>query len=145
LRARRLVPLALAGAALLAAGCAGRALDAKSGDVNNGKQLFASNCGGCHTLADAGTAGTVGPNLDDAFAAARSPEGGDFNESTVFQITLDQMRLAAPPMPRFDTGPQKLPDSDLEDIAAYVASVAGLPPKSEGGSTGAATGTSTAP
>lgn len=30
-----------------------------------GKDLFASTCGGCHTLAAAGTTGTVGPNLDD--------------------------------------------------------------------------------
>lgn len=30
-----------------------------------GKQVFASNgCGGCHTLADAGTTGSVGPDLD---------------------------------------------------------------------------------
>jgi mono/diheme cytochrome c family protein len=140
----RVLPLALVGAALLAAGCAGRAVDVGSADTNNGKQLFASNCGGCHALADAATAGTVGPNLDDAFAAARSEKGGGFDESTVFQITLDQMRLAAPPMPRFDTGPQKLPESDLEDIAAYVASVAGLPPKAAGG-TGSGAGTSTAP
>jgi mono/diheme cytochrome c family protein len=33
--------------------------------VGNGKDLFASTCGGCHTLAAAGTTGTVGPNLDD--------------------------------------------------------------------------------
>ena len=28
------------------------------------KQLFATNCGSCHTLARAGTDGIVGPNLD---------------------------------------------------------------------------------
>ena len=28
------------------------------------KQVFVQNCGGCHTLGDAGTSGTVGPNLD---------------------------------------------------------------------------------
>lgn len=27
--------------------------------------LFQATCGGCHTLAAAGTTGTVGPNLDD--------------------------------------------------------------------------------
>ena len=30
----------------------------------DGKQLFASNCGSCHTLAAAGTNGQVGPKLD---------------------------------------------------------------------------------
>jgi mono/diheme cytochrome c family protein len=29
-------------------------------------QFFATNCGGCHTLSQAGTTGTTGPNLDDA-------------------------------------------------------------------------------
>jgi mono/diheme cytochrome c family protein len=29
-----------------------------------GKDIFLANCGSCHTLADAGTSGTVGPNLD---------------------------------------------------------------------------------
>jgi mono/diheme cytochrome c family protein len=144
LRLRHFLPLALAAAALLGAGCAGRAVDESGGDLNAGKTLFSQNCGGCHTLADAATAGTVGPNLDDAFRAARTQAGGDFDESTVFDVTLDQMRLAAPPMPRFDTGPQALSDEELKNIAAYVASVAGLPPKPAGGTgpTGAA-GTST--
>jgi mono/diheme cytochrome c family protein len=31
----------------------------------DGKELFISNCGPCHTLAAAGTDGSVGPNLDD--------------------------------------------------------------------------------
>jgi mono/diheme cytochrome c family protein len=149
---RRLLPLALVGAALLAAGCAGRAVDSSGADANAGKQLFSQNCGGCHTLADAGTVANVGPNLDDAFRAARTEEGGDFDESTIFDVTLDQMRLAAPPMPRFDTGPQALSEEELHNIAAYVASVAGLPPEAAGatGATGTTagtgiTGTSTSP
>jgi mono/diheme cytochrome c family protein len=144
LRVRRLLPLALTGAALLTAGCAGRAVDSGSADTNSGKTLFAQNCGGCHTLADAATAGTIGPNLDDAFRAARTEKGGDFHESTIFDVVLDQMRLAAPPMPRFDTGPQALSEDQLKNVAAYVASVAGLPPQGAGGSAGA-TGTAAAP
>jgi hypothetical protein len=27
-------------------------------------EFFATNCGGCHTLSQAGTTGTIGPNLD---------------------------------------------------------------------------------
>jgi mono/diheme cytochrome c family protein len=142
--AGRLLCLAFIGAALLLAGCAGRAVDSESADVNQGKTLFVKNCGSCHTLQDAATAGTVGPNLDDAFLAARSKEGGSFDESTFFQITLDQMRLAAPPMPNFDEGPQKLPEQQLEDIAAYVAKVAGKPP-AETGATGETGATSTTP
>jgi mono/diheme cytochrome c family protein len=117
--------LALIGAAaLLLSGCAGRAADATGADTAQGKELFVKNCGSCHTLQDAATAGTVGPNLDDAFFAARNQAG--FDESTFFQITLDQMRLAAPPMPDFDKPPQKLPEDQLVNIAAYVASVASV-------------------
>jgi mono/diheme cytochrome c family protein len=140
----RAAPLALLGAALLLAGCSARAIDYKSADTSQGKQLFVPTCGGCHSLADAATLGTVGPNLDDAFRAAR---GAGFDESTFFQITLDQMRLAAPPMPNFDEGPQKLPEEQLVDIAAYVASVAGKPVKPAGKQTagGTTAGTTTSP
>ncbi|HYY34701.1 MAG TPA: c-type cytochrome, partial [Gaiellaceae bacterium] len=105
-------------------------------------QLFVPNCGSCHTLRDAATVGTVGPNLDDAFFAARNQAG--FDESTFFQITLDQMRLAAPPMPHFNEEPQKLSEEQLVDVAAYVAAVAGVqqPAQASGGTTA---GTTTAP
>jgi mono/diheme cytochrome c family protein len=139
--AGRLLCLAFVGAALLVAGCAGRAVDPEGADVNQGKTLFVKNCGSCHALQDAATLGTVGPNLDDAFLAARTKKGGNFEESTFFQITLDQMRLAAPPMPNFDEGPQKLPEQQLEDIAAYVAGVAGKPVEAPGATTGATTTT----
>ena len=42
------------------------------GDAAAGKALFTTSCGGCHTLADAGTSGNVGPNLDDDEARPRS-------------------------------------------------------------------------
>jgi mono/diheme cytochrome c family protein len=135
----RLLCLALICAALLVAGCAGRAADPEGADVSQGKTLFVKNCGRCHALQDAATVGTVGPNLDNAFLAARTKKGGGFDESTFFQITLDQMRLAAPPMPNFDEGPQKLPEQQLEDIAAYVAGVAGKPVEAAGTATGATT------
>jgi mono/diheme cytochrome c family protein len=38
-----------------------------------GKELFAINCGSCHTLAKAGTDGVVGPNLDQLLGSA-SPD-----------------------------------------------------------------------
>lgn len=39
-------------------------LAATPGSIGQGKQLFTSRCGSCHTLADAGSAGKVGPDLD---------------------------------------------------------------------------------
>ena len=137
--------LCAAGLAVVLSGC-GTGGYTSEGSQGTGKKLFVQACGGCHTLANAGTVANIGPNLDDAFRASRTEEGGDFQESTIFDVTLDQMKLAASPMPRFDTGPQKLSEEELQNIAAYVASVAGLPPEAAGG-TGATgvTGTSTSP
>jgi mono/diheme cytochrome c family protein len=39
-------------------------------DQEQGKMLFQTNCGACHTLAKAGTDGVVGPNLDDLLGTA---------------------------------------------------------------------------
>lgn len=38
--------------------------------AGQGRDVFTgdSGCGGCHTLADAGTSGTIGPDLDDAIS-----------------------------------------------------------------------------
>jgi len=36
------------------------------GDAAAGKAVFTANCGSCHTLEEAGTSGTIGPNLDDS-------------------------------------------------------------------------------
>jgi mono/diheme cytochrome c family protein len=38
------------------------------------KELFATNCGSCHTLASAGSDGVVGPNLDQLLGQG-TPEG----------------------------------------------------------------------
>jgi mono/diheme cytochrome c family protein len=136
-RARGLRRLALApllGAALLAAGCGGEdATGLEGADTANGKELFVSGadgqqpCGSCHSLADAATVATVGPDLDDAFRQARAD---GFDDSTVFRVTLDQIALAAPPMPaNLVTG------QDAVDVAAYIASVAGKPPAEQAGAT----------
>jgi cytochrome c2 len=121
--ARTLAGLLLVGVAALATGC-GQTGIAAQGDVGQGKELFTSKCGGCHRLADAGTQGTQGPDLDGAFAAARQQK---FKLSTIRQVVYDQIYHAAPPMP------QKLvTGADAEAVAAYVASVAGTGTASEG-------------
>jgi mono/diheme cytochrome c family protein len=137
----------LAGIALLAAGCGTGGLQSGKADRENGKQLFVQKCGSCHTLADAGTQGTIGPNLDDAFAGPR--EQG-FKESTIRNVVHDQIFYPVTNPSGLDVGlngvekkvtgmPAKLvTGDDANDVAAYVASVAGLP---VGGTTGAATNT----
>lgn len=54
----------------------GKEGDASAGTVQvtsedeEGKDLFANNCGSCHTLAAAGTNGVVGPDLDDLLVSS---------------------------------------------------------------------------
>ena len=104
--------------ALLAAGC-GTGGISKAGDPDKGKTLFLAKCSGCHTLAAAGSHGTQGPNLDDAFKYDRRQ---GFKDVTIEQVVRDQIELAEPPMPaNLVTG------ADAQDVATYVALVAGKP------------------
>src|SRR3954465_13818336 len=43
-----------------------------SSNLQEGKDLFVTNCGACHTLAKAGTDGVIGPTLDDLLAPPRA-------------------------------------------------------------------------
>jgi cbb3-type cytochrome c oxidase subunit III len=104
--------------ALLAAGC-GTGGISKGGDADQGKKLFLDKCGGCHTLADAGTHGTQGPDLDDAFESSRKQ---GFEEVTIEQVVRDQIELAVPPMPQ-----DLVTGADADAVAAYIAGVAGKP------------------
>jgi len=126
---------ALAAAALLAAGCGTGGISKGKADTAHGKQLFQEKCGSCHTLADAGTQGKIGPNLDDAFSGPRR-EG--FKESSIRNIVHGQIKYAIEHPSGFVKGPngEELPapgmprdlvkGSDANDVAAYVASVAGV-------------------
>ncbi len=130
---------ALLAAALLLAACQGESTSQAKADAGRGKELFTQKCGQCHTLADAGTNGELGPNLDDAFRYAR--EQG-FRKSTFFEIALEQMRIPAPPMPDFDDpdSNDRLSEEDLVDVANYVATCAGVGRKKPADCTGAPQG-----
>jgi cbb3-type cytochrome c oxidase subunit III len=96
-----------------------------TGDRIRGKELFTKSCGTCHELADAGTTGTVGPNLDYAFVQSRIDGLG---ESSILQVVRGQI---AYPVTTPSTGAPGMPaniveGADAEDVASYVASVAGL-------------------
>jgi len=107
--------VAALGAVLVAAGCGTGGIASKHADQANGQKLFTAKCAGCHTLAAAGAQGTVGPNLDDAFAGDKAQH---FKESTLENVVLDQ--IANPPMPT-----NLVKGQDAQDVAAYVAAVAG--------------------
>ncbi len=117
---------ALAALALGAAGCTNSGANEQSADVVRGKQLFVEKCGACHTLQRAGTKGTTGPNLDDAFHIARVERWGDASIRGVVyaQILYPGAGLVMP---------AKLVEGrDAEDVAAYVGAVAGKPGKDGG-------------
>jgi mono/diheme cytochrome c family protein len=120
---RLFVAAALVALTALAAGCGTEGLP-DEGNASRGKEVFTSaegQCGACHELADAGTKGQVGPNLDEAFAASRE-EG--FKKSTIAAVVLDQIYY-----PTAGSGmPAKLVEGeDAEAVANYVADVAGDP------------------
>jgi cbb3-type cytochrome c oxidase subunit III len=82
--------------------------EAQAVSGTNGKQIFITKCGGCHTLKDAGTTGTQGPNLDllkPPFARIKSQviKGGGI-------------------MPAFKG---VLTDAQINAVAKYVADHAG--------------------
>lgn len=73
-----------------------------------GKALFTETCGSCHTLADAGTSGDVGPNLD-----LLEPEP----ERVEMAIANGGTGTGAMP-------PDLYGGKQAEQVAAYVAAVA---------------------
>ena len=126
----------LAAVAVLAAGCGTGGVASAGGppDTQSGQQLFTANCGSCHTLSAAGTNGTIGPNLDNAFAADVKQ---GFPQSAIENAVLDQIRLGSGELATYSSGklgsfkvgtpmPANIvKGQDAIDVAAYVASVAG--------------------
>src|SRR5690349_19517263 len=126
-----LVLVFLAGTLLAVSGCG-----TTTADPEHGRTLFRDKCGTCHTLAQAGTTGQVGPNLDDAFAAARA--AGEESD-TVEGVVKAQVEFPRPSNgdPAVSMPADIVTGQDLEDVAAYVGMWAGVPgaapPKVPGG------------
>ncbi len=123
---RALGGAAVAGAALLAGGCA-----VKGGENANlivGKQAFVAKCGSCHTLARADTKGTVGPNLDEAFRASVA-EGLTPGRGAIRGTVEQQIKL---PNPEGAMPKELVKGQTARDIAAYVAQAAAAPGKDTG-------------
>jgi cbb3-type cytochrome c oxidase subunit III len=140
-------------AALAAAGCGSEARVAEGeGSPDRGRELFINGvegkqaCGSCHTLADAGTRGIIGPNLDDAYGPLRTEHG--FDESTIRDVVRGQIAYPTADPPTVDDEGTESPGmpanlvtgQDAADVAAYVASVAGLPVEDGAQPGGEATG-----
>jgi mono/diheme cytochrome c family protein len=136
----------LVAAALLVAGCGTGGVASAGGrpDTQNGETLFKANCAACHTLSAAGTSGTIGPNLDNAFAGDVAQH---YPQSSIENVVLDQIRLGSGQVDATYTTSKDYVDhclppnsakcltqsmpanivtgQDAIDVAAYVASVAG--------------------
>jgi mono/diheme cytochrome c family protein len=157
-RLLRAAAVVAAGLAIAGCGSEGR-VAADEGDAGAGKELFSAKCGSCHILADAGTRGTTGPDLDEAFRYVRDEELDymGFEESTIRDVVRGQISYpveepvsGVPGMPGIDTtlpecedesGDEPagcVPDQDeaADSIAVYVAAVAGLPVQGGGGGGG---------
>jgi len=81
----------------------------KNGDPTAGKVVFKTGpCASCHTLKDAGTTGTVGPNLDQA----KPP----------LSLVVERVTKGAGAMPSFKG---QLTDKQIADVAAYVVKATG--------------------
>jgi mono/diheme cytochrome c family protein len=119
---RVVVPATLLVAVVLAASGCGAVGRVTQGDPAHGKELFLAStpkgsCAACHTLADAKSQGTIGPNLDDAYSSVK--EQG-FSEQTMADIVRGQIAYPEPPMP-----PDIYRGQDASDVALYVAKCAG--------------------
>jgi mono/diheme cytochrome c family protein len=80
------------------------------GDPVAGKEVFigSAGCAGCHTLADAGSTGAIGPNLDEAKPSA--------------DLVVDRVTNGLGVMPSFEG---QLTEQQIADVAAYVSQAAG--------------------
>jgi cbb3-type cytochrome c oxidase subunit III len=119
--------------AIALAGCGTGGISKGAADQANGKKLFLGKgqCAGCHTLAAAGSSGTIGPNLDDAFAQARAD---GYKESAIRNIVHEQIKYPG----QYETSPNNsaflkanmpanlVRGQDAEDVAAFVAANAGV-------------------
>jgi cbb3-type cytochrome c oxidase subunit III len=82
-----------------------------SGEITatEGSEIFAqADCGSCHTLAAAGSSGTVGPNLDQAKPSV--------------ELVIDRVTNGAGAMPSFK---DRMSEEQIKALADYVSQSAG--------------------
>jgi mono/diheme cytochrome c family protein len=84
--------------------------------VAAGRVVFKANCGTCHTLADAKTGGTVGPNLDKLKPSMK--------------IVVKQVTNGGGGMPSFSG---RLSKTKIQAVAKYVSTVANKKKANAGG------------
>jgi mono/diheme cytochrome c family protein len=90
-------------------------------DLQDGKELFVTNCGACHTLAAAGTDGVIGPDLDELLAP---PSASAPDPTTIKPRVLNAVNNGVEG--RMPKG--VLSGQQAEEVATFVSQVAGQGP-----------------
>jgi mono/diheme cytochrome c family protein len=94
------------------ASVAGTPASAQAGgpiEATEGKEIFAAaGCGSCHVLADAGTSGTIGPDLDQSKPSV--------------ELAIDRVTNGSGQMPSFK---DRLNEAQIRAVAEYVSESAG--------------------
>ena len=99
-------------------GAEGAAPVAVESQDQDGKELFVSNCGPCHTLAAAGADGVVGPNLDVVLAP-----GGNATYDGSYSRALAAITCGYGTPQRMPAG--ILQGENAQEVAAFVGAYAG--------------------
>ena len=86
-----------------------------------GKTLFTQQCGSCHVLADAQTAGEVGPNLDEVLPG----ESADFIRESIVDPNAEIAAGFSSPSTMPDTFGDTLSEQQLNSLVEYLMDVAG--------------------
>lgn len=92
-----------------------------TGDPAAGKQVFtAQGCGSCHAFKPAGTAGTVGPNLDNL--AADAQKAGQPLPAYTETSIVDPNAYVVPGFPKgvMPTTYSSLSDQQVADLVAFL-------------------------
>jgi cytochrome c6 len=106
---RPIALLAASASVAFAAGCGSGGSSSAVVQASTGRAIFdEAGCVSCHTLADAGGNGSIGPNLD---------EEKPIREEVAFKLTKAKGR-----MPSFKG---RLTAKQVETVSEYVSSVAG--------------------
>ena len=99
-------------------------------DDKQAEEMFATNCGACHTLAAAGTDGVVGPNLDEILPTQVAPPSGSPEEiadanTQAYEGVYGRVLTAVVCGLGGRMPAGILQDSDAQEVAGFVASYAG--------------------
>ena len=114
----------------LLAGALGSGCDTQEeADLERGKDLFTNGCATCHALTEARAGAVIGPSLDSSFAQARANGMDQDTIEGIVEAQIENPRDVDESDPDYDNlyMPAKIfTGSDAEDVASYVASVAGV-------------------